>query len=175
MAALTRKDVPVPATGVIGTVLGATALAGVLGQRGGDGGGGLLGGLFGNNVDNSGAMAVYKAQRADEGQAASTELSILKNYILPLMQRVCAVETQASVTNATTPLLIGISAEKANTDLREAMCCVPKGTPMLRPEQIGDCYHGAYNEILTRHYPRAFAWNDHGHDRHGCGCGHGPR
>ncbi len=36
-----------PATGVVGTVLGATALAGVLGQN--SCGGGLLGGLFGGN------------------------------------------------------------------------------------------------------------------------------
>lgn len=161
------------ATGV--TALGLIGLSALSSSA--NGGGGLLGFLGGNNNPPPRArrdfdytdvefrfspMAVYERQKADEGAAAKTELSVLKSYILPMQDRVCALEAREAV-NATTDIWSRRLTE-AETDAK--ICAATKnmvrGSVYLSPNHLADPYSCDTRELVSRPH-------------HHCGpCGFGP-
>lgn len=156
-----------PATGIVGTVLGGSALGlGLLGAFSAyNNGGSPILNLFGNRsgpgpapvtagYDTVSPMAVYVKQQECAGQQAVSELHVVEKWLLPLIGRVGELEKESAVTKATTPLLVALQGSQFQGQLDNAMSCVIKGKPMIVPKQIGNHFHGAYNELVTRHHPR---------------------
>lgn len=84
-----------PATGIVGTVLGGTALAGLTGLLNGN-----IGGLFGNN--NPASSAIYQLSQKDNEIAelkaeryADQQMNILQLEISNMKQRLAAMEAAA--------------------------------------------------------------------------------
>lgn len=144
-----------PATGVVGTVLGATALAGVLG--GGGRRGGFLGGLFGGGCcedDHHGhgrGPDPWERQQLVKGQEAITEVHMLDKYILPLIKEVDCIKTREAVTEATAPYRDALLCAKFDDKLYRATCHCIEGKDMLVPEQMCSPYHGG--QTLLAAYP----------------------
>lgn len=146
-----------PATGVVGTVLGATALAGVLG--GGGRRGGFLGGIFGGGCEDDChdghrrgyGPDPYIQQQLAKGQEAITEVHMLDKYILPLMGEVNCIKTREAVLEAKSPLENALLACCFDDKLYKATCHCIKGKDMLLPEQMCSPYHGG--QTILAAYP----------------------
>lgn len=139
------------------TALGLGALGAFSGNNGCGNNGGLLGGLFNRNNGCNGyecsPMAVYNEQQKAAGQMAITELDLINKWIRPIQYEIDCIKTREAVTEAVTPLMIENQGLRFQDALDKGLCNVMRGVPMLRPEQMGEPYHGGYNVIDSHHVP----------------------
>lgn len=113
--------------GIIGTSLAA------LGSNIGNGyngcnGGGLLGGLFGNN--GNGAVCAYEREKNDRNAAAANELTMVNSYVLPLMGQISEIQTKLAANDVRdqkneviNSLLFQLSDARTDAKFQEANCC----------------------------------------------------
>lgn len=140
MAREEEKKSSATAKTALGLAIGGLSLAavqgGILGTGPGgyNGGGGLLGGLFGNN----GAYSVYNQQKMDQGTEAVTELNMVNKYVMPMMGEISAMRTKLAINDerdakneVINGLLFQLSEAKTDAKFAEAQCCCEKNATAL--------------------------------------------
>lgn len=156
------------ALGIIGTTLGATALAGAVGN----GDGGILGNLFGNgNKQCYVSEAQFYNQQIADIREMYGNLMATNSRICDLESRVSGDEISIAKNFEIENIRSGYENQLWDAKLQAATCDFVKAKHFLSPSQIADPYHGANNYIATYSVPfNNCGWNGQNYN-YGCGCG----
>lgn len=163
------KDVSVTrlGQGIYNTVGASAGIAALLGAGNGNGGG-ILGGLFGNNACYVDEKTFYNQQIADVRE--------MYTNLMAVNQRICDVESRLSGDEIAIEKNFEIEGLRSGYEQQlmkayvDAKCCkFVEGNTYLSPAQLADPYLGRQNVIATYAPTNYCGWN--GWSGFDCGCG----
>lgn len=117
-------------TGIIGTVLGVMNNGGL---------GNILGG---NNNECTVSMTKYYEDRIQDIKDQNAQFTAVYGEICGLKERASVSETTNYFQNEITKAAFNTQSTLTDYKIEAGLCGCVKGVPMIRPEQIGDPYHG---------------------------------